>query len=101
MPYSFDVICRLQKFTCNLLVCRVVILCIVLVLVHILFNTSGSIPVLNLYIITNTHCLYVTPQRQMSNKSGFEILRESTSRSEMMMLPMFRFVQKRNVQHLI
>ena len=29
-----------------------------LVLVNI-FNTSGSIPVLNLYIITNTHCLYI------------------------------------------
>ena len=56
---TFDVIWRLQKFTCNLLVCRVVILCIVLVLVNILFNTSGSIPVLNLYIITNTHCLYI------------------------------------------
>ena len=46
-------------FTCNLLVCRVVLFCIVLVLVNILFNTPGSIPVLNLYIITNTHCLYI------------------------------------------
>ena len=34
-------------------------LCIVFVLVNILFNTSGSIPVLNVYIITNTHCLYI------------------------------------------
>ena len=36
-------------------------MCIVFVLVglNILFNTSGSIPVLNLYIITNTHCLYI------------------------------------------
>ena len=53
---TFDVIWRLQKFTCNLLVCQVVI---VLVLVNILFNTLSCIPVLNLYIITNTHCLYI------------------------------------------
>ena len=44
---------------------------------------------------------YVTPQHQMSNKSGFEILRESTSKSDMMILGIFRFVHKRNVRHLI
>ena len=56
---TFDVIWSLQKLTCNLPVCRVAIVCVVFVLVNILFNTSGSIPVLNLYIITNTHCLYI------------------------------------------
>ena len=53
--YNFNLVLNDDKVTC----CRVVILCIVLVLVNILFNTSGSIPVLNLYIITNTHCLYI------------------------------------------
>ena len=56
---TFDVIWSLQKLTCNLSVRRVAMLCIVFVLVNIWFNTSGSIPVLNLYIITNTHCLYI------------------------------------------
>ena len=64
---TFEVIWILQKVTCNLSVCRVAILCIVFVLVNILFNISGSIPVLNLYIITNTHCFYIALQFRKFN----------------------------------
>ena len=38
-----------------------------LVLVNILFNTSGSIPVLNLYIITNKHCVYIAVKLRKFN----------------------------------
>ena len=34
-------------------------LCTVLVLVNISFSTVGSTPILHLYIITNTHCMYI------------------------------------------
>ena len=83
---------------------------------HIVITTGGfrqtSVIVLGLafiYFIAHSpsakraslNCLFVTPPYQMSNKSGFGISCESRSKSDVMILSMFRFVKKCSLQHLI
>ena len=77
-----DVIWRSQKLTCKLSVCRVAIVCIVLVLVNILFNTlrkktqfitRKSTSALIKFTFVRTRALFVTVQLKYSTHFVYQI----------------------------